>query len=64
MDKTFTPGEIVNNRVVKSGFGVNTVYEIRDAKYLGPHHNPEYAWIISHNCKKVTARWTDLSRKS
>jgi hypothetical protein len=63
MDKQFTPNEIVNNRCVKSISSAGTEYYIRDAKYLGPHHNPQYAWIISHNCKKVTARWEDLSKK-
>jgi hypothetical protein len=38
--------------------------EIKDARYLGPHHNKEYAKIISHNGKKITDRWENLIKES
>jgi hypothetical protein len=34
--------------------------ELKDARYLGPHHNKEYAKIISHNGKKITDKWENL----
>lgn len=51
MDKQFTPGQLVTHTYR----GV-----VRQVKYVGPHHNPVYAWIIADG-RKVTARWNELS---
>lgn len=50
MDK-FTPNQILTH--THNGI-------VREVKYLGPHHNPVYVWIIADG-RKVTARWEELS---
>jgi len=52
------------------GFVPNQIYkrkhqgELKDIRYLGPHHNKEYAKIISHEGKKVTEKWENLIKES
>jgi hypothetical protein len=57
----FTPGQMIKRKHFPN-LGSNE-FELKDAKYVGPHHNKEYATIIDHRMKKVHEKWENLVKE-